>query len=207
MNWKLNRIQYPVYNLGRGKRIGIWVQGCTLECKGCISTPLQNTKEGKYIEIEYLINEISKVKEHFSGISITGGEPFQQYQQLITFCAYIKQYTDLEIYVFTGYYLNDLYNLFPDKLFAKYIDYLTDGRYEQDKHDDRNVRGSTNQSLYSFENEKAVKQEEYFMSNEVGLKIDEDNQVFLSGIPKKGELDELSKSLKAVGFDLNWDRE
>ena len=34
MNWQLNKIQYPLYNLGVGKRIGIWVKGCTLACDG-----------------------------------------------------------------------------------------------------------------------------------------------------------------------------
>ncbi len=207
MNWKLNRIQYPVYNCGKGKRIGIWVQGCSLSCKGCVSKTLQTKNGGKNIEIEYLVNEIIKVSHEFTGITITGGEPFQQYHQLIAFCAYLKQYTDMEIYVFSGYYLEELYKLYPDKVFNRFIDYLMDGRYEQSKHDDLNVRGSENQNLYKFENGVAVKQKEYFKSDKVGLKIDDDNQVYLSGIPKKGELYELSKNLKQVGFDLRWEKE
>ncbi|MCD4794510.1 MAG: radical SAM protein [Bacteroidales bacterium] len=204
MHWKLNRIQYPVYNLGKGKRIAIWVQGCSLACKNCISKTLQTKNGGKNIEIEYLVNEIVKVNQDFSGITITGGEPFQQYQQLIAFCAYIKKMTNLEIYVFSGYTLDELYQLFPDKLFTEYIDYLTDGRYEQDKHDDQNVRGSTNQQLYKFENNKAVLQKTYFKSNSVSLKVDKDKQVYLSGIPKKDELKQLSDYLNKTGINLTF---
>ncbi len=61
MPWQLNRIQYPVNNLGNGKRIGIWVQGCSLSCKGCISQTLQNQKGGNQVNIEQLINKIRKV--------------------------------------------------------------------------------------------------------------------------------------------------
>ena len=205
MLWKLNRIQYPVYNLGKGKRIAIWVQGCSLICKNCISKTLQTKNGGKNIEIEYLVNEIIKVNQDFSGISITGGEPFQQYKELMAFCATVKKMTNLEIYVFSGYYLKELYQLFPDKLFLKYIDFLLDGRYEKDKHDDRNVRGSTNQSLYRFINNKALLQDNYFESNKVSIKIDENMQVYLSGIPKKNELNKLSEHIKESGINLKFE--
>ena len=42
-------------------------------------------------------------------------------QELIAFCAFVKQKTALEIYVFSGYYLHELYDLFPDKLFLKFM--------------------------------------------------------------------------------------
>lgn len=204
MLWKLNRIQYPVYNLGEGKRIGIWVQGCSLCCKDCISMTLQTKTGGHEINIEKLVNEILKVKQYFNGITITGGEPFQQYEQLIAFCAYLKQKTGLEIYVFSGYTLIELFLKFPDELFLKYIDYLMDGRYEKDKHDNKNVRGSTNQNLYKFENNKAILQESYFKSDKLSLNIDEEKQVYLSGIPKNNELNQLSDYLKKTGINITF---
>ena len=204
MLWKLNRIQYPVYNLGKGSRIGIWVQGCSLACKGCISKTLQTKTGGKNIKIEHLIKEIVKVNQDFSGITITGGEPFQQSKQLIAFSASVKKMTNLEIYVFSGYSLNELVQLFPDKLFLKYIDFLLDGRYEHDKHDNNNVKGSTNQRLYKFENNKAVLKDKYFESNKVSIKVDNDMQVYLSGIPKKNELNKLSEHIKESGINLKF---
>lgn len=202
MLWKLNRIQYPVYNLGTGKRIAIWVQGCSLACKNCISKTLQTKNGGKNIEIEFLVNEIVKVNQDFSGITITGGEPFQQYQQLIAFCAYLKQKSNLEIYVFSGYYLDELYQLFPDKLFLKYIDFLMDGRYEKQNHDNKNVRGSKNQNLYKFDDDKAILQTKFFKSDKLSYKIDDDQQIYLSGIPKQNELNKLSEHIKESGINL-----
>ena len=34
---KLNKIQNPVYNPGKGKRIAVWVQACFLACNACVS--------------------------------------------------------------------------------------------------------------------------------------------------------------------------
>ena len=204
MFWQLNRIQYPVYNLGAGKRIGIWVQGCSLACKDCVSKTLQTIEGGKEINIAQLVDEIVKVKEHFNGITITGGEPFQQYQQLIAFCAYLKQKTGMEIYVFSGYYLEEIIDKFPDRLFFKYIDYLMDGRYEKDKHDNQNVRGSSNQNLYKFENNQAILQKDFFKSEIFSVNVDNDKQVYLSGIPKTNELNQLSVYLNKTGINLTF---
>ena len=33
----LNKAHYPVTTLGPGRRIGLWLQGCTLACPGCVS--------------------------------------------------------------------------------------------------------------------------------------------------------------------------
>lgn len=204
MLWKLNRIQYPVYNLGTGKRIAIWVQGCTLACKGCISETLQSNTGGTDTDIEYLVNEILKISKEFDGITITGGEPFQQYPQLIAFSAYIKKLTDLEISIFSGYTLTELLKLYPDKLFMKFTDLLTDGRYKKDEHDDTYLRGSVNQELYKFENERALVQEPIISSNQISLNIDHDKQVYLTGMPKKNELVKLSEHMKSSGIELKF---
>jgi anaerobic ribonucleoside-triphosphate reductase activating protein len=204
MHWQLNRIQYPVYNLGKGERIGIWVQGCSLGCKGCISQTLQTKEGGQLIDIEALVTEITKVKDQFDGITITGGEPFQQYKELIAFCAYLKQLTNLEIYVFSGYYLNELVELFPDQLFTKYIDFLMDGRYLKEEHHNENSKGSANQTLYQFINNEAIKIKNGFSSNEFGLSINKDNRVYLSGIPKQNDLNRLKKYLTQTGIDITF---
>ena len=33
----LSRLHFPVTTLGPGRRIGIWFQGCSIRCPGCIS--------------------------------------------------------------------------------------------------------------------------------------------------------------------------
>lgn len=36
-NIRLSRLHFPVTALGPGERLGIWFQGCSLGCQGCIS--------------------------------------------------------------------------------------------------------------------------------------------------------------------------
>lgn len=204
MEWKLNRIQYPIYNLGKGKRIGIWVQGCSIGCHGCISQTLHTKKGGKLIDVENLVREITKVANQFDGITITGGEPFQQYQELITFCAYLKQKTALEIFVFSGYYLDELNTFFPDKLFLKYIDFLMDGRYIREKHEDENVRGSVNQTLYQFTNNGIIRVKNHISTDKFSLNINKDNQIYLSGIPKQNDLNQLKEYLAKTGIKVTF---
>lgn len=200
MNWQLNKIQYPIYNLGEGKRIGIWVQGCSLACKACVNRTLWTKKGGKCIPIIEIYNWILTLNEEFDGITISGGEPFQQYEPLITFLHLIKTRTNLTVHCFSGYYLKELYELFPDKLFCKYLDYLVDGRYIQEKHDDENVKGSSNQTFYKFINEIPVEQCANKVIKKWSIHVSMDNQIYMAGIPKKNDLNVLCNTLSEVGI-------
>lgn len=200
MNWQLNKIQYPVYNLGEGKRIGIWVQGCDLGCKGCVNKTLWSSKGGKSISVVDVFNWVASIQNDFDGITISGGEPFQQYQQLISFLHLVKTKTDLNVHCFSGYYLNELEENFPDKLFLKYIDNLVDGRYIEEQHEDTNIKGSTNQTVYRIIDEVARRKKKSSASKKWSVNISNDNRIYMTGIPKKNELKKLCNGLAEVGI-------
>jgi anaerobic ribonucleoside-triphosphate reductase activating protein len=204
MYWRLNCIQYPVYNLGPGKRVGVWVQGCSLHCLGCVSKSLWPKKKGNDIEILKLACAISEVKHSYDGITITGGEPFDQYESLITFCALVKRTTNLNLYCFSGYTLTELDEKHPDRLFMKYLDFLLDGQYKQDNHDNKNVRGSTNQKLYQFIDGQPVALNTLFFSKAWSLAVSKHNQVFMAGIPKEGDLRTITRQLGQIGIDMRF---
>ena len=204
MYWKLNRIQYPIYNLGPGTRIGIWVQGCSLKCNGCLSKTLWTTNKGRKIDILFLADQICKIENYFDGITITGGEPFEQYESLIAFCAYIKQKTSLNIFCFSGYYLEELLKMYPDKLFMKHLNYLLDGRYLSEKHENKNVRGSSNQKLYKFINGRPGIQKNFFNSNKWSISIKDNDQIYMSGIPKKEDLKIITHELEKTGIKIRF---
>jgi len=200
MNWQLNKIQYPVYNLGEGKRIGIWAQGCTLGCKGCVNNTLWSKTGGKSISIVDLFNWVASFQKDFDGLTISGGEPFQQYEQLITFLHLIKSKTDLNVVCFSGYYFKELVELFPDKLFLKYIDILIDGRYIEEQHDDSNLKGSLNQTIYKIFKGVAEIESEIKSPKKWSVKVDLNNQIYMAGIPKNNELEEICHNLNKVGI-------
>lgn len=204
MNWRLNKIQYPVYNLGEGKRIGIWVQGCSLGCKGCINQTLWKNEGGAEVVIPDVFNWLALIQNDYDGITISGGEPFQQYPQLISFLHLVKTKTRLSVQCFTGYYLDELYTLFPDKLFLNYIDILIDGRYIEKEHDNRNIRGSVNQTIYSIKGGIPSINETYEPSTQWSLTVSDDNSIYMAGIPRANELNDISSKLKPLGFDIKF---
>lgn len=204
MHWRLNRIQYPIYNLGKGKRIGIWVQGCSIRCKGCVNPSLWTTQNGNDVDIECLVQQITNIQNQFEGITISGGEPFDQYEALIAFSAFIKKKTKLNIYVFSGYSLEELKTKFNDRLFMRFIDFLMDGRYVADQHDNNNTRGSTNQKLYQFKNGAPILLDGYFESGRWSINLSEDNRMFMSGIPKDNDLSTIKEYLKNSGINMEF---
>ncbi|WP_461325238.1 4Fe-4S cluster-binding domain-containing protein [Bradyrhizobium diazoefficiens] len=44
----VSRIHFPVTTLGPGRRLGIWFQGCSIRCPGCISMDTWMEGAGKY---------------------------------------------------------------------------------------------------------------------------------------------------------------
>lgn len=204
MNWKLNKIQYPVYNLGEGKRVGIWVQGCSLGCKGCLNQTLWGKDGGKEIAVLDVYNWIASLQHEYDGITISGGEPFQQYPQLIAFLHLIKIKTRLSVQCFTGYYLEELYSLFPDNLFLKYIDTLVDGRYIDKKHNNDSKKGSLNQTIYKIINEIPEIDYSYRSPNKWSLHVNSFNEIFMAGIPKKNELESLCNEILKKGYTIKF---
>jgi anaerobic ribonucleoside-triphosphate reductase activating protein len=217
MYWQLNRIIYPVYNLGPGRRLAIWVQGCGLACPGCINPELWDATGGRKVEVFGLAQMIKEVAPHFDGITITGGEPFDQYEALMVFARFIKQETRLDTLVFSGYTLAGLLAKFPDKLFTHAIHYLIDGPYRKELHADDQLRGSSNQQLYRFGQANADRKMDDFGDIKIehvdfweatgswALKIDENKQAFMSGIPRRNDMDHLARRLNDSGikFTMN----
>lgn len=75
----LNKAHYPVTVLGPGSRIGIWFQGCSIGCAGCVSQDTWAADGGKAIAIDRLIRWCREVSDDApDGITISGGEPFEQ---------------------------------------------------------------------------------------------------------------------------------
>ncbi|MEM7016481.1 MAG: 4Fe-4S cluster-binding domain-containing protein, partial [Pseudomonadota bacterium] len=44
------RLAYPVTALGPGRRVVLWVAGCSLRCKDCITPELLDSEQGRIIE-------------------------------------------------------------------------------------------------------------------------------------------------------------
>jgi anaerobic ribonucleoside-triphosphate reductase activating protein len=135
---------------GPGRRFALWVQGCTLRCPGCCNPEMfAPDKGGALHDVDTLVEKVLSVPG-IEGISILGGEPFEQAEGLAEFAARIRE-AGRSVMVFSGYTLGELHAMnspHVERLLSA-VDLLVDGRYEKDKPDtSRRWLGSTNQTVH-----------------------------------------------------------
>ncbi len=137
--------------LGGNTRYAIWVQGCSFHCKGCLASDAFDPAAGTQVLIADLAKDICKTTK-IEGITISGGEPFDQSKALASLILQIRQQRDLGVIVYSGYKLSTLKRkLDPDiSAFLSQIDLLIDGKYIAELDDGASLRGSSNQVVHAL---------------------------------------------------------
>ena len=149
---QIKRICYPVNVLGPGKRVGIWLCGCRFNCPGCMTPELQDFSAGNKISVKEIIDVIKKIPHKIDGFTISGGEPFEQAQELNELVeALVQHFTD-DIIVYSGYYYDELKQNDVCKKVLENIAVLIDGRYIDEENDGKGLKGSKNQNIIIFKN-------------------------------------------------------
>lgn len=150
------RILYPVKVLGPGDRIGIWLCGCNRACPGCSNPELWSPRPEFELSIENLYHLIDQVLSNHpvDGITITGGEPFQQADDLWKLISRLSNQVP-DILVYSGYRLQELYDLNDPAVNSvlNNIATLVDGAYIQQLNDNSSLRGSSNQQIHILKDE------------------------------------------------------
>ena len=177
---------------GPNARFCIWVQGCSLHCKGCANYAMWDKDGGTIYNVEELIELIKSYKDKIEGITFLGGEPLEQIEA-VTEISKAVQEMGLSVLVFTGYKYSELSERKEFKELTKYIDILIDGKYEEDKQDfSRPWVGSSNQNYYFLSN----KYDESIITkykNKIELRIDKNNNISLNGM---GNFKEVLKAMR-----------
>ena len=150
------RILYPVKVLGPGDRIGIWLCGCNRACPGCSNPELWSPRPEYEVSIENLCHLIDQVLSNHpvDGITITGGEPFQQADDLWKLISQLSNQVP-DILVYSGYRLQELYDLNNPVVNSvlNNVATLVDGAYIQELNDNSPLRGSSNQQIHILKDE------------------------------------------------------
>lgn len=183
----------PITNVeGVGTRFAIWVQGCSIHCKGCANSHMWSIDGGTSYNVEDFINIIKSYADKIEGITWLGGEPLEQIESVTAICKAVQE-LGLSVIVFTGNDYADIKDRQDFKELAKYTDILIDGRYEQDKQDfSRAWVGSSNQNYYFLTdryNESVI----YENKNKIEVRISPDNEVVLTGMGDFKELMEVMR--------------
>lgn len=167
---KYSKIDYMSIVDGTGCRVTLFVSGCRNHCKGCFNEQTWNFDFGEeFTPIQE--NEIIEAcrKNYISGLTILGGEPFEEENQvaLLPFIEkFKKECPGKNLWMFTGYvYEKDLVTggkKFVENVTEKIlenVDMLVDGPFIQEQRDlTLQFRGSSNQRLLTREDREILRQ-------------------------------------------------
>jgi anaerobic ribonucleoside-triphosphate reductase activating protein len=80
---RLSRAHHPVTVLGPGQRIGLWTQGCGIGCDGCLARDTWAPDPTTEVDIDAVLAWCDTLPDDaVDGVTISGGEPFDQPQAL-----------------------------------------------------------------------------------------------------------------------------
>lgn len=138
-----------------GISLSVYFSGCHFHCPGCHNPEAQDFNYGEEYTTDIRQEIMEKLNKNgvMRTLCILGGEPLcdENIGDVLNLIGWCKNdYPDLQIYVWTGYTLEELEARDDDDVRAvlRNITFLIDGRYEQDKRDiTLPLRGSTNQRI------------------------------------------------------------
>lgn len=131
---------------GVGLRNSLYVSGCKLHCPGCHNKEWWPIESGREMTVEDVYAALNV--DSFN-ISILGGEPLMQYPAILELCRLIKERTHKTIWLWTGYEITQVQNLFAELM--KYVDIIVDGPFKEELRDTNLFyRGSKNQRIYEI---------------------------------------------------------
>ncbi|MEE4665053.1 4Fe-4S cluster-binding domain-containing protein [Pseudomonas alliivorans] len=204
MDLSLSRMHFPVTTLGPGRRIGIWFQGCSIRCPGCISADTWGPGHRR-LSLEQLLEQITPWLHEAEGITISGGEPFDQLDALRSLLEGLRRLSELDILVYSGYSLEQLNE--PLLQTKGLIDALISDPYIEALSQTMAFRGSDNQrlSLLTPLGRARLGQYERLLEptdKALDLMFDENGSVWMAGIPRRDDLLRLRDLLHEQGHHL-----
>lgn len=139
---------------GEGFRVSLFVTGCLRNCPGCFNKQAQDPTFGKFFDEEAKKKIFAELDQEWcKGLSLLGGEPMSKLsdnrQQIIALCQEVKEkYPNKDIWMWSGYTMEELQSYPDTKDIFKYIDVLVDGPFVLEKKDlSIPFRGSSNQRI------------------------------------------------------------
>lgn len=206
----INKAHYPVTVLGPGRRIGIWMQGCSIRCPGCVSKDTW-TQEASF---ECGIDEIGDwcrgvVEDEFSGVTISGGEPFDQPEALSALLDYLTGWRadsqlEFDILCYSGYTDRRLKK--DHGALLRKIDAVIPGPFVERLREGGRWRGSSNQELVPL-SERGRRVYEHLISTNPPLEklfqiVVDSKSVWFVGIPMRGDMHRLEIACKEAGLEF-----
>jgi anaerobic ribonucleoside-triphosphate reductase activating protein len=193
-------LHFPVRTLGPGVRVGVWCQGCAIGCPGCITPESREFLPERAVPVDELAERVlaffekspsGKSKEFPVGLTVSGGEPFDQPKPLLDLLRILNGRGVSDVLIYSGYPAEDLLARHPD--LPRLAAALVDGPFEAGNPTDAAWKGSDNQRLHLWRPEFEARYREWTRSNERRLQFaaDGQNRKVLIGIPRQADVERL----------------
>jgi anaerobic ribonucleoside-triphosphate reductase activating protein len=190
--------------LGPGRRLGIWLQGCSIRCPGCISADTWPSAQGR-TTTEAVIEAVIPWLLEAEGITVSGGEPFDQPEALKVLLRELRRLSHVDILVYSGYPFDALSGWLREN--PGLIDVLISEPYDERAAQALALRGSDNQRIhfltelgsarFAFFDRPAIPEDRRF-----DVMFDADGTVWLAGIPARDDIRRLREAMRALGHDV-----
>jgi anaerobic ribonucleoside-triphosphate reductase activating protein len=200
----LSRLHFPVTTLGPGRRIGIWFQGCSIRCPGCISADTWAFRTAAATVADVLASAETWLPAA-DGITFSGGEPFDQIGALEALLRELRERSAADILVFSGYSLEALGEHLSRM--GGLIDAIVTDPYERESPQTLRLRGSDNQRLTfltplgreRFATCQRLRDE---TDRRLDIAFDDNGAIWFAGIPQRDDMTRLGVLLEAAGHKI-----
>lgn len=131
---------------GTGLRTSIYVAGCKWNCPHCHNPESHSFEGGE----EYTIDELLKIikSEAPYNVTISGGDIMFQPEVCYELVKRIEEETNLKVWIYTGFTLQDCINDPKKRRILPHIEALVDGRYIHElRTEQKPFVGSLNQNV------------------------------------------------------------
>jgi len=115
---------------GLGLRYVVFFQGCKHGCVGCHNPHTHSFSGGEETTTEEIVKDIQSTAG-ITGVTISGGDPFFQYEALLDLCRLVRQEIALDLWVYTGFEEEEIEQLYPEILSC--VDALVLGKFIQEE--------------------------------------------------------------------------
>ncbi len=216
MKISINKAHFPVTVLGPGRRVGIWLQGCSIGCKGCVSQDTWSVDPGRDMGVAQLLSWCRQTTGcKLDGITITGGEPFDQPPALAALLTALVQWRshdklDFDILCYSGYALANLQRKHSGLL--QQIDALIPEPFVQARPLTHVWRGSSNQPLVLLSERGRQRYANHVdalaqASDKRMQTMVDGNRVWYVGVPARGDMAALQAACEGRGLafsEVSW---
>lgn len=171
---------------GPGSRAVIWFQGCTLNCPGCYNPETHPANEDRFSTIPGLVEKVGECAQylHIEGVTLSGGEPFQQKEALFKLLAALRAaHPALSIVLFTGYTSQEVIDqcsVAELRILLTCCDVMIAGRYNQQARVASGLTASANKVFHFYSDRYTARDFEPIPQSEVT--IGPDGQITITGI-------------------------